>query len=76
MCVEPLVVLEQGEKGQGDLTVLVSLRAGWKQTGVAQDVAPMLYIWLCYRADGLAVAPLTQPFEKVSGQYCLHAKNF
>jgi hypothetical protein len=24
------------------------------KTSVAQDVAPMLYLWLCYRADGLA----------------------
>jgi hypothetical protein len=31
------------------------LRSELGETGVAQDVAPMLYLWPCYRADGLAV---------------------
>jgi hypothetical protein len=35
----------------------------------AEDGAPMLYVRLCHRADGLAAEPLTPSFEKVSGQY-------
>jgi hypothetical protein len=40
--VEPLSAPEQGAKRQGNLPVLIPLRAGRKRVRIAQDVAPVL----------------------------------
>jgi hypothetical protein len=42
MCVEPLAVLEQGAKRQGNLPMLIPFGAGRKQARIAQNVAPVL----------------------------------
>jgi hypothetical protein len=42
MGIQPLLVLEKGAKRQGNLPVLVSLRARRECPGITQDIAPML----------------------------------
>jgi hypothetical protein len=55
MCVEPLGVPEEHPQRQGDPSMLITLRSGWEQAGIAQDVAPTLHklrlgiAWIVYR---------------------------
>jgi len=42
MCIQPLLVLEERAKQQGNLPMMISFSAGRKRTGKAQNVAPML----------------------------------
>jgi hypothetical protein len=42
MCVEPVLVIEQGAKQQRNFPVIISFGAGRKRSGIAQNVASML----------------------------------
>jgi hypothetical protein len=51
----PFLLLEQGAKRQGNLPMLITLRAGQKRAGVSQGVAPVLdEFGSCCRANGQA----------------------
>jgi hypothetical protein len=47
MCVEPVLVIEQGAKQQRNFPVIISFATGRKRLGIAQNVAPMLNKFRC-----------------------------
>jgi hypothetical protein len=47
MCVEPVLVVEQGAKQQRNLPMIISFGTRRKRSGIAQNVAPMLNKFRC-----------------------------